>query len=340
MNQLPAERRRLPRDTIKRADAAYHDTQFVKLTDPSGKRALWLRFGTLFSTNGFRRTAETWALLFERGENGDIRKTALKQSYDLKLAENAPEHFRIGDSEITPTSTHGIIQNKGRQLSWDLRTVNEQELRFNWVPEALTRAGLTRARNITLGADLRFSGTCTLDHETINFEAAPGVWGSFQSSSYAHSWVWGQCSSFVNDRGEPVPCIFEGHSIRTRMLGTIPSPKISTFLIVYQGKIYSLNTFWDSLRARSQHSFTEWTFQADHDELSFRGRIQAEHRDFAGVTYEDTDGSFLYGANAQLCNMTLSVYRRGKLEVTLRALGTASLEVCSRAQNPYVPLLI
>ncbi|MGZ3689317.1 MAG: hypothetical protein ACXVBW_13515, partial [Bdellovibrionota bacterium] len=96
----------------------------------------------------------------------------------------------------------------------------------------------------------------------------------------------------------------------------------------------------DVFTVRSKNTLTDWKFQADRGELSFRGYAKAEHKDFAGLTYEDTNGSLLYCGNSKLSDMRVLVYRRGKLEATFDAPGTAAFEVVSRHKNPYVPIII
>jgi hypothetical protein len=118
------------------------------------------------------------------------------------------------------------------------------------------------------------------------------------------------------------------------------TPHLSSFLFRYQGANYCFNQLRDTFHIKSKNTLNEWDFQADRDDLSFRGHANAEHKDFVGLTYEDTNGSLLYCANSKLSNLRILVYRRGKLESTFTAQGTAAFEIVSRDKNPYVPLLL
>ena len=91
---------------------------------------------------------------------------------------------------------------------------------------------------------------------------------------------------------------------------------------------------------KSKYTLNEWTFRADRGPLSFHGHVKAEHKDFVGLTYEDTNGSLLYATQCLLSNVEIHVYRAGKLEATFIARGTAAFEVVSREKNPYVDFLI
>jgi hypothetical protein len=193
---------------------------------------------------------------------------------------------------------------------------------------------------MTMNGDLRFRGTVKFDGEAQEWSPALGILSRWSGPDQGHSWVWAHCNTFVDDSGQPVPFIFEGRSARMLLMGQIPGPQISAFYFFHKGEAHVFNSLLDSLKIRSTHSNTEWRFQADRGDLSFRGLIRAEHRDFAGLTYEDTNGSLIYVASSELSDLSVHVYRRGKLEASYLSAGTASFEVASRSRNPYVPVLI
>jgi hypothetical protein len=301
---------------------------------------------TLSSRNGFKRVAEAAALHFSRENGRELSKIAAKQTFDIgqfqALGAEPAAGVRIAGCEITETTVRGQIQSKGRTIRWEFALTTNQRSGVSLIPEALNRSGLVRLRAASIAEDLRFTGTTEIDGQSSRWELAPGMLGYVAGPHKGQSWVWAQCNTFVNDRGEPVYAIFEGLSVRPRLAGFsgISLPRLSCFYFHYQGKEYRLNRCWDALHSRSTHDYNEWVFQADDGDLSFRGKVRAEHRDLAGTTYEDTDGSLLHGSNAQMADMTLSVYRRGKLEASLTAKGSAGFEVVGRDKNPYVPALV
>jgi len=144
----------------------------------------------------------------------------------------------------------------------------------------------------------------------------------------------------VDPDGKPISFVFDGLSARSRITSFLPSPRLSSFFILYKDQPYYFNSVWDLIRTRSYYTSTEWTFRLEHNDLSFHGHLRSDLRDFAGLTYEDTDGSLLYCANSKLSDMEILIYRNGKLENSLNANSTAAFEVVSRDKNPYVPLLI
>lgn len=324
------------------AQGPFQEVWYLKMNDAAAGRALWLRFTLLVSANGFRRLAETWGIYFERKDR-EVQKVALKHSHDLSAfvpADGGSQGFRIAESEFAPGRTRGTIQSKGRTIKWDLSFEPARDVVFDFVPDSLRKAGVIKNSAVTLFGDIRFTGTSEVNGEKQTWTKAPGMQGHLAGPRNGHSWVWGHCNTFVTEQGESSPFLFEGISARARMAGGIPTPRLTSLYFLYDGKEHVFSSAWDAIRNRSSNSLTEWSFQADRGDLSFRGRAEAQYRDFAGVTYEDTDGSFLYCANSKLSDLKVHVYRRGKLEATFLANGTAAFEVVSREKNPYVPLLI
>jgi hypothetical protein len=193
---------------------------------------------------------------------------------------------------------------------------------------------------VTPQPDLAFTGVVRVDGEEFRFHRAPGMQGHQSGPRNAHSWIHSHCNVFTNEQGVPVPFVFEGLSLRTHLLAGVPSPKITSVYFLYQGQIHHFNNIRDALRLKSNDSLSNWTFQAERGDLLFRGRATMEHKDFAGLTIEDTNGSLIYCASSKFSDLEIHVYNRGKLESALRANQTASVEISSRKKNPYVPLLV
>ena len=304
-------------------------------------RSLWLRFSLLVSGNGFKRVAETWAIFNRRNAKKETFKVAIKQTHDIgQFAWEEDRRLRIDTCSLDEQGTRGSVHSKGHTIEWDLAIQPARTLAFDLVPESLRRLGLVRNQARTVGEDLRFTGTSKIDGEEVRWENAPGMQAHFSGPKTPHSWVWSQSNIFVDEKGQAADFVFEGLTARARIAGPVPSPKMSSLFFLYKGQSYEFNTFWECVKIRSKHSLTEWTFQADRGELSFRGRASAEHRDFTGVTYEDTNGSLLYCANSKLSNLEIHVYRRGKLEAGFLSPGAAAFEVVSRQKNPYVPMIL
>jgi hypothetical protein len=239
---------------------------------------------------------------------------------------------------LTATGTQGLVQSKSNSIKWDLSFVQERLSTFNLVPDFVSRVGFKNLSAETLCEELIFSGTTEINGEKIHWKNAPGMIGHFYGPRSAHSWTWGQCNTFTDEEGKPLSFVFEGLTARPH-LGPIICPKISSFYFYYQDQSYCFNSLKNIIQLKSKNTLNEWHFQAARGDILFKGYIKSEYKDFAGLTYEDTNGSLLYCANSKLSNIKILVYKRGKLRSTITGDGTAAFEVVSRSKNPYVPII-
>src|SRR4051794_38881263 len=105
--------------SLKQMPQTFHGNWYLKLNDPTSHRALWLRFTVLSSRNGFKRVAETWAVYFHRISAREVRKVALKQTYDLNaLSLTGESGIQIGPCLLDKDRSHGSIHSKGNSISW------------------------------------------------------------------------------------------------------------------------------------------------------------------------------------------------------------------------------
>jgi hypothetical protein len=321
--------------------APFQQSWQIRLSDASGQQALELRFSFLVSGNGFRRVAEVCAISFRKQAGRETSKIALKQGFDLSSFALLPKDgFRIGTCGFSPHFTKGSIQAKGQTIQWDLRLTPREEIRFELIPPALRKAAISKSSLSSLEADGLFDGNSSINGQETVWQGAPGVVGHQAGPLTAHSWIWAHCNHFLNEQGVPVPFVFEGITLRGQLLGVLPSPRFSSFHFLFKGKRYSFNSLRDMVHVKSRYSHNEWHFQAERGELVFRGHARVAHKDFAGLTLEDTRGALLYCATSNLSDLDIHVYRRGKLESALRAENSASIEIASRKKDPYVPLLV
>lgn len=309
----------------------YQASWQLKAVDPENRRALHLGFSLLITANGFRRVAEVWGALFERQPTKEVTKTALRQNFELS---GMGARFGIGPCEFSATRTRGSILSKGKRLEWDLVLTPRQITSFNLIPSGLKKTGLLKQMISTPQPDLAVTGTLILDGERMDWREAPGMQsetnGSPQSGIRAH------CNSFVNERGLPVPFVFEGISVQGRILGGMPTPRFTSLCFFHRGEKFQVNSLRDAIRLKSRVEGNAWIFQAEQRDTLIRGQARFEHRDFAGLSSEDTDGSMIHSASAKLSDLDIQIFRNGKLEAGLRAGQTASIELIGRKKSPYV----
>ena len=312
-----------------------------KLQPPNRPQALWLRWTLLTSENGFRKTAEVWAILFNRTES-ETQKTALKQSFEISQFLVKPgEAFKSGLRNSLP------LRRWARSRAWAKRLVGTSSSsrarnlrsRFPWYQKPCREQGSPKTKR------LRCMRTC--------WQPAPASSTESASSGITRLRCWAISRAPETDTpgSGPTAISFRMSPANQAMSCLTGSPaeraslssarhRRSAPLFRYRGDVYRFDTVWDALRARSVLSTMGWSFQADRGDLSFRGQIRSEARDFAGVTYEDTDGTFLYCSNTKLAAMDLQIYRAAGWKASYRSPHGAAFEIVSRSKNPYVPLMI
>jgi hypothetical protein len=320
----------------------------LKFSDPSAQRSFGLRFSVLSSGNGFKRIAEAWAFFFTNEKPS--QNLAIKQTHPIEAFESAPsqwiqstwirpEWIKVDECELSETHTKGVIRSKGNVIRWDLKFIQDIPSSIQLIPSLLSKTGLFNNTIVTDHEDLLFTGMTQINQTTYNWKEAPGMMGRFSGTKNSHSWVWAQCNTFINESGKPTQFLFEGLTARNQV-GPFLTPNISSFYFHYKGENYTFNSLKDALFLKSKNNLNKWEFQADRGDLSFRGTVEAEHRNFLGVTYEDTNGSLLYSSSTHLAQLKILVYKKGKLEATLLAPNSAALEIVKREKNPYVPITV
>jgi hypothetical protein len=322
----------------------HQEVWYLKLNDTGAGRALWLRFTLLVSADGRRRLAEVWAIDFERGETG-IRKTGVKETSDLSawaimLQPAGGTGFTIGDCFFSDTATWGCVRNNEHEIRWDLTMRPETDCAFNFVPGILTRARLVKNLAITPFEDLRFSGWSVVDGEKRQWKNAPGMQGHLAGPKNGHSWAWAHCNTFLDEEGRESSCIADLLSARARIGNSGALPPLSAMFFYYNSQAFPCNRFRHALRSRSDYGPSHWEFEARTRGHVFRGSISASLEEFAGVTYEDTDGSHLYCHNSKVSAMTLEIFREGALAQTLHAEHSAAFEFVTREKHPEIHFVI
>lgn len=339
----------------------FYENWAYKVTDPQSQQSLWIRFTVLSSANGFRRASECWVIYAQKNSelnHGETEKVLLKKGYDIRefsvshpensfYSENIEQdvsneggHLNIGENGFSTTKLWGKLRSKGKTAEWDFEIKPRTEMAFNYVPPVTQKTSLIRSSFFNPGMDFIFNGTSTIKGRKIEWKDCPGTLVRSSGCHYPKSWAFAHCNSFLSDDGEPESAVFSGLTSDFFFAKPIPLPRMNSFYFFYKGKHYSFNSVWDSVRARSTPSLAEWSFRVDRDQMSFRGELTTEMKDFCGYAFEDTNGTLLYSSHSNLTDMKLHVYQNDKLEKTLTAKNSATFEMVSRKKSPYIPLSV
>lgn len=316
----------------------WQEVWYMKLNQPSEARALWLRF-TLLRAPGIKEAAEVWAIAFDAG--APPRKTGAKTSHAFDAFSVLPQGgFQIGESAFRDTHTQGAAESRAHCIRWDLALRPAKDGAFDFVPPALRCLGIVKNTALTVFEDLRFNGWSEVDGVRQVWTEAPGMQGHLAGPKNGHSWAWAHCNRFVDESGAPTGVVVDGLSARARLGKSWASPLLSTFFFRYRERCFAINGLLESVRIRSVQEPTLWRFTARQGGYTFQGELRTELHDFAGVTYEDTDGSLLYCHNSKISSMTLDVFGEGARAERFSSDGTTAFEFVTREKHPGVHFVI
>ena len=318
------------------------ESYFIKLNDPSGDRALWLKATILASgRDPARALAEGWAIAFDR-RGGSRRHVAVKHALPYSSASfsregldirwelaNANDRMRIG-----PDHTEGSVSRGGDRVAWDLRFSGDLGPIFPLPYEAMYAPGAPNAKTLTPHPDLRFEGEVTAFGERWAIDGWRGMqghnWGRQHTYRYAwcHANVWEEDPAFV----------LEGLSASIK-LGPVVTPLLTLVCVRHRGVRYDFNGLLDVARAKAEVTLRRWVFSASSRYGKIEGTVEADTGDMVGLYYANPDGSMSYCLNSKLSRARVRFEALGRppLVLTSRA---AALEMGTRDAGHGVPMAV
>lgn len=322
----------------------FYEVWYLKLNAPQFEAqgtALWLRFTTLSLNNGLKKVAEVWAIFFESQSRGSpIRKVAIKNTVPAQFFKTGDDgQIAIEDCVLGAKHTRGRVKSRGHQIEWNLNFEPNSHTFFH-VPRSLRKFRIAKSVVCKPNINIKFTGNFAVNGKTYEIHDAPGCQGHIWGRKYPANWAWAHCNSFESSDDAAKSAVIELLSAQVKLGGIAKSPLMSAIYFEYKGDRYEFNRLADAFSIRSQFSLTNWNFSADRGPLRIAGQINCDVKDMVAVTYEDTQGSFLYCNNSEIASMNLSVYFKGKLDATLTSRMTTGYETVSNQKSPYVELLI
>lgn len=313
----------------------HYESWFQRANDASGRRAFWIRY-TIFAPKGAPDAAvgELWAIAFDRETT---RIVAVKHVVPIAACAFTTDRLdvRIGDATLDATSLRGTAASHGHRIAWDLRYGGGgSPLLF--LPERLYAAPLPRAKLLVNQPLARFTGSVTVDGETIAIADWVGSqnhnWGSRHTDRYA----WGQVAGF-----DEAPDAFLECSTARLKLGPIWSPWMSPVVLRLGGETLRWNALPRAIRARgSYRTGNRYAWQIDthgpDGELAIR--IDAAPSEFVALRYDNPPGGAKVCLNSKIAHCELTL-RRGGSERVLRSSRAAFEILEDHAPAGIVPVV-
>jgi hypothetical protein len=318
------------------------ESYFIKLNDPSGERALWLKATILASgREPERAVAEGWAIAFDR-RGGSRRHMAVKHTLPFASASFSRTGLDIrwelpeaGDwMRIEPGRAAGSVSRGGERVEWDLRSSGDLGLLAPLPLEILYSPSFPNTKTLTPRPDLRFEGEVTAFGERWVIDGWRGMqghnWGRQHTYRYAwcHANVWEEDPAFV----------LEGLSASIK-LGPVVTPFLTVVCVRHRGVRYDFNGLLDLARSKAEVTLRRWVFSASNRYGRIEGTVEAETGDMVGLHYANPDGTMSYCLNSKLSRARVRFEALGRppLILTSRA---AALEMGTRDAGHGVPMAV
>jgi hypothetical protein len=306
------------------------ESYFLKLNDPAGRRALWIK-ATILARPGKEPVAESWAIAFDR----EAEHVAAKQVVPFETASFSRERLdvRVADLELRAGRVAGKVSARGRQIELDLGFEAGGEPLVPFPSLRMYEAPVPSSKLVSPYPSTRFSGSYRVDGSEVTVDGWRGMQGHNWGRRHAERYGWGHCNQWRGS-GE---LLLEGVTARVK-LGPILAPPLTLVCVWHEGERYEFNRVKQLLGARGSVTPRSWRFRAESADASVEGELEAGTTDFVGLYYENPDGDMTYCLNSKIARGKLRLEVRGKplLEATT---DSAALEIGTKDPNHGVRML-
>jgi len=182
----------------------FYEVFYLIFNDPEAGHGFWLRTTLLNPQDAHPASGPAlWAGFCDR-ENPE-RNLTLDRAYPGAAVQPGPdgEGLTVGTAAIGAGRAQGEIEGQGRSIAWDL--TYEGQL----AEDMCVHEGLARKLEPRVGARIPypralFSGTVTVDGETIAIDRLVGHQAHHWGQRKMPAWAWGHACDFPDEPGAVV----------------------------------------------------------------------------------------------------------------------------------------
>lgn len=315
--------------------AGHYESYFQRANHPARPQGFWIRY-TVFSPDQRPQDAigELWAVVFDGSTSRHVvAKTEIP--IDQCTFSNDRFYVRVGDAELGPGTLLGRAESASNNVTWNLAYAGGSPPVFDF-PLERYESSFPKAKALVGVPMARFSGTMTLNGETLQIDDWVGSqnhnWGVRHTDRYA----WGQVCGFDNARDS----FLEVASAQLK-LGPFWSPLITLFVARHAGKEYAFNTFLQGVRARASYDYFTWRFASSNKTARIEGQLRAPREAFIGLRYRNPPRGIKYCLNSKIAECTLSITDFTTAQTdTLRTATRAAFEILTDDTNHGVEMRV
>ena len=320
-----------------RGTGGHVETWLLKLTEPGGRRAVYIKKSIVASSGRAPAVAEVSAIAFER----DRGVVATKSTVPFETARFADDtlDIEIDGCTLTLASARGELATGERELGWDLTITSRRDPFMSLPHPRLYDASFPSSKALSVFTDARVRGELKVDRgdgppETWAIADWPAMIGHEWGSAHPRLYAWGHCNTW--DRSEEL--VFAAMSSRVRM-GPLLSPLLTAVFVRWRGKAWALNARELFGPNRASVSMRRYELTAKGEGLAVRAELDAPTDDFAGQHAPNPSGVMTFALSAMLARARLELTLRGYSPVVATS-RSAALELGTRDEGHGVRMIL
>lgn len=333
------------------------ESTFIKLNDPNGPRALWVKM-TLFcptqKTSGgpvFERgsaVAEAWAIAFDRTAEppappsyrepgarlplGPAHHVAAKQTVAIeqaRLTRARPFQLAVAGVSFDGRRLVGEVEHGNARIRFDLSLDERDPAPFVPFPlPAMYRGGFPKSKPVSPIFDARANGEVIVESSGASRVWDVSRWPAMQGHNWgvghADLYAWAHVNSWNEPEGNGV--VLEGFSGRVK-LGRVHTPLITMIGLRHRGVRYEARLPGEFLRTRGRiERLRKWSFGCRQAEATIEGELELADDDTVGLYYPNPTGEMTYCLNSKIARADVRFAPRGRAPLHLTS-NAAALEI-------------
>jgi hypothetical protein len=311
--------------------AGHYESFYLKLTQPGGGRAAWIRH-TVHKRPGEAATCALWFVLFDADATGP---RATKRQFGADELSAAPDtYIRVADATLTDGRATGRVATDALDASWDLTFSDEHEAFHHLSRDFLYRAPLPKTKFLSPYPDAVFDGHLEVGGERIEVEGWRGMIGHNWGAEHAERWVWVQGSGFEGRSPED----YFDMAVGRIKIGGRTTPWVGNAMLMLDGKGHRLGGFGHVPSTEVSESPTGASFELKGKGVKLSGSVGAPAKEFVAWIYADPVGPEHNTLNCSISDLELQVELDGGPPETLTVSGAAAYEFGTRDTDHGIPV--
>jgi hypothetical protein len=311
--------------------AGHYESFYLKLTEPGGGRAAWIRH-TVHKRPKEQPTCALWFTLFDGSAAGP---RATKRQFGADELDAAPDtYIRVADATLADGRATGRVESPVLAAEWDL-SFSDEHPPFHHLPrDFLYGAPLPKTKFLSPYPDAVFNGYLEVGGERIAVEGWRGMIGHNWGAEHAERWVWVQGSGFEGASAEDY---FDMAVGRIKVAGRT-TPWVGNGMLMLEGEGHRLGGFGHIPSTEVSEEPTGARFELRGKRTKVTGSVRAPAKDFVAWIYADPVGPEHNTLNCSISDLDLDVELDGRPARRLSVKGAAAYEFGTRDIDHGIPV--